>query len=172
MADAVIVDAVRSPVGRGKPGGALSEIHPVELLAQVKAPELPALLPKLLDAGSDALRAGTLAALGSIDDPQTADLVLAGYPGWSPGLRQKAVALLLSRPAWALAGSFIALRYLFQLVPEFNTFLKKNPVQLDGMSPEQGSEFLGARMVGRWKSGKSHLLSIIHRTTTNRDSII
>ncbi|EHI12167.1 thiolase family protein [Mycolicibacterium thermoresistibile] len=35
MADAVIVDAVRSPVGRGKPGGALSEIHPVELLAQV-----------------------------------------------------------------------------------------------------------------------------------------
>jgi acetyl-CoA acyltransferase len=32
---AVIVDAVRSPIGRGKPGGALSVLHPVDLLAQV-----------------------------------------------------------------------------------------------------------------------------------------
>jgi acetyl-CoA acyltransferase len=31
--DAVIVDAVRTPTGRGKPGGALSDVHPVELLA-------------------------------------------------------------------------------------------------------------------------------------------
>src|SRR4051794_37989834 len=33
MRDAVIVEAVRTPVGRGKPGGALSGIHPVDLLA-------------------------------------------------------------------------------------------------------------------------------------------
>lgn len=33
--EAVIVDAVRSPMGKGKPGGALSEVHAVELLAQV-----------------------------------------------------------------------------------------------------------------------------------------
>jgi acetyl-CoA acyltransferase len=33
MRDAVIVDAVRTPVGKGKPGGALSGIHPVELFA-------------------------------------------------------------------------------------------------------------------------------------------
>ena len=71
------------------------------------------------------------------------------------------------RPAWAVDGSFLVFRYLSQLVPEFNTFLKKNPVQLDGMSPEQGSEFLGARMVGRWKSGKSHLLTVVRRPTTN-----
>jgi len=32
---AVIVDAVRSPMGKGKPGGALSGLHPVDLLAQV-----------------------------------------------------------------------------------------------------------------------------------------
>jgi acetyl-CoA acyltransferase len=31
--DAVIVEAVRTPVGRGKPGGALSGHHPVDLLA-------------------------------------------------------------------------------------------------------------------------------------------
>ena len=32
---AVIVDAVRTPSGRGKPGGALSGIHPVDLAAHV-----------------------------------------------------------------------------------------------------------------------------------------
>lgn len=31
----VIVDIVRSPMGRGKPGGALSEVHPADLLSQV-----------------------------------------------------------------------------------------------------------------------------------------
>ncbi|MGY1743539.1 MULTISPECIES: thiolase family protein [unclassified Blastococcus] len=35
MPSAVIVDAVRSPMGRGKAGGALSGLHPVDLLAQV-----------------------------------------------------------------------------------------------------------------------------------------
>lgn len=34
MNNAVIVEAVRTPMGRGKPGGALSRIHPVELLSQ------------------------------------------------------------------------------------------------------------------------------------------
>ncbi|MGJ4953495.1 thiolase family protein [Bradyrhizobium sp. HKCCYLS20291] len=33
--NAVIVDAVRSPMGRGKAGGALSGVHPVDLLAHV-----------------------------------------------------------------------------------------------------------------------------------------
>ncbi|MBV6698180.1 thiolase family protein [Kitasatospora aureofaciens] len=33
MRDAVIVEAVRTPVGKGKPGGALSGVHPVELLS-------------------------------------------------------------------------------------------------------------------------------------------
>ncbi|MFB6393272.1 thiolase family protein [Polymorphospora lycopeni] len=33
--NAVVIDAVRSPIGRGKAGGALSGLHPVELLGQV-----------------------------------------------------------------------------------------------------------------------------------------
>ena len=32
---AVVVDAIRTPVGRGKAGGALAEVHPVDLLAGV-----------------------------------------------------------------------------------------------------------------------------------------
>ncbi|KJL41775.1 thiolase family protein [Microbacterium trichothecenolyticum] len=35
MPDAVIVDVVRTPSGRGKPGGALSAVHPVDLVAGV-----------------------------------------------------------------------------------------------------------------------------------------
>ncbi|MEU1629943.1 thiolase family protein [Streptomyces sp. NPDC020096] len=33
MNDAVIVEAVRTPIGKGKPGGALAGVHPVQLLA-------------------------------------------------------------------------------------------------------------------------------------------
>jgi acetyl-CoA acyltransferase len=33
--EAVVVDVVRTPVGRGKPGGMLSEVHPVDLAAGV-----------------------------------------------------------------------------------------------------------------------------------------
>ena len=33
--EAVLVDIVRTPVGRGKPGGALSDVHPVDLAAGV-----------------------------------------------------------------------------------------------------------------------------------------
>ena len=35
MPNAVIVDVVRTPAGRGKPGGALSSTHPVDLAAGV-----------------------------------------------------------------------------------------------------------------------------------------
>ena len=33
MRDAVIIDAIRTPIGKGKPGGSLSAVHPVDLLA-------------------------------------------------------------------------------------------------------------------------------------------
>ena len=56
------------------------------------------------------------------------------------------------RPSWALDGSFLAFRYLFQLVPEFNQFLTDHPLDVGTLTPKEGSELLGARMVGRWKS--------------------
>ncbi|KAF5374348.1 hypothetical protein D9758_004699 [Tetrapyrgos nigripes] len=56
-------------------------------------------------------------------------------------------------PPVIIDGSFLAFRYLFQLVPEFNEFLKSNPIKGKNLSDEEGSELLGARMVGRWKSG-------------------
>ena len=58
----------------------------------------------------------------------------------------------VSRPQWAKDGSFLAFRQLKQLVPEFNKFLADNPIQEKGLTNEQGSALLGARMMGRWKS--------------------
>ena len=60
----------------------------------------------------------------------------------------------IARPAWALDGSFLALRYLFQLVPEFDGFLKASADPTKGFT----SDLLGARLVGRWKSGMWDLI--------------
>lgn len=57
----------------------------------------------------------------------------------------------VTRPSWALDGSFLSFRYLSQLVPEFNGFLKQQAIK--GLPQDQGAELLGARLVGRWKSG-------------------
>ncbi|KAJ7624896.1 fungal peroxidase [Roridomyces roridus] len=63
------------------------------------------------------------------------------------------------RPPWAIGGSFLAFRQLEQLVPEFNKFLTDNPIRAPGFTDQQGSDLLGARMVGRWKSGAPVFLS-------------
>ena len=75
-------------------------------------------------------------------------IILLGRDGDKPN-----VVNVDKRPPWAVDGSFLAFRYLFQLVPEFNNFLTENPIAITGLPREQGSELLGARLVGRWKSG-------------------
>jgi acetyl-CoA acyltransferase len=84
MPTAVIVDALRTPAGRGKPGGALSHFHPVDLLATVLQ-ELVArndLDPALID---DVI-AGCLAQVGeqSVNIARNAALA-AGFPVTVPG---------------------------------------------------------------------------------------
>ncbi|KAJ7101916.1 DyP-type peroxidase [Mycena epipterygia] len=59
----------------------------------------------------------------------------------------------ITRPAWTKDGSFLVFRQLKQLVPEFNKFLTDNPIKVPALTPQQGSDLLGARMIGRWKSG-------------------
>ncbi|KAF5375784.1 hypothetical protein D9757_008981 [Collybiopsis confluens] len=60
---------------------------------------------------------------------------------------------LSSRPAWALDGSFLAFRQLQQRVPEFNKYLLDNALSEPNFTVQENADLLGARMMGRWKSG-------------------
>jgi acetyl-CoA acyltransferase len=84
VTSAVIVDAVRTASGRGKPGGGLSAVHPAELLAQT----LQALLGRVdLDpAAIDDLIAGCVSQTGeqALNIARTAGLA-AGLPEEVPG---------------------------------------------------------------------------------------
>ncbi|KAF2704571.1 DyP-type peroxidase [Pleomassaria siparia CBS 279.74] len=57
-----------------------------------------------------------------------------------------------TRPSWALDGSFLAFRKLLQKVPEFNQFLVDKAPSV-GDPTANVADLLGARLVGRWKSG-------------------
>jgi acetyl-CoA acyltransferase len=84
MPDAVIVDAIRTPVGKGKPGGAYSGTHPVELLARTLSTltERRGLDPARID---DVI-AGCVSQVGdqSINIARNA-LLAAGFPESVPG---------------------------------------------------------------------------------------
>jgi acetyl-CoA acetyltransferase family protein len=77
MTTAVVVDAVRSPMAKGKPGGALSGVHPVDLLGEV----LTALVERT---GIDP---------GAVDDVLIGCVGQAGEQSATPG-----------RQAWLAAG--------------------------------------------------------------------
>jgi len=75
--EAVIIDAVRSPMGKGKAGGALADLHPVDLLSQVL----------------QALVARTGIDPGDVDDVLVGCVSQAGEQSSTPG-----------RQAWLAAG--------------------------------------------------------------------
>ncbi|MEP6479867.1 MAG: acetyl-CoA C-acyltransferase [Rhodoglobus sp.] len=84
MPTAVIVDAIRTPSGRGKPGGALSAWHPVDLLGTV----LKAIAERngLDTATIDDVIGGCLSQVGeqSVNITRNA-LLAAGFPESVPG---------------------------------------------------------------------------------------
>ncbi|PSR74716.1 hypothetical protein PHLCEN_2v9595 [Hermanssonia centrifuga] len=59
------------------------------------------------------------------------------------------------RPSWTLDGTFMAFRKLQQKVPEFDAWTLENAIQNPEvtLTVQQGADYLGARMFGRWKSG-------------------
>jgi acetyl-CoA acyltransferase len=85
MTAAVIVDAVRTPLGRGKPGGAYADIHPVDL----HAASLRALVTRtgIDPAVIDDVISGAVAQIGE-QSGNTArwGLLAAGYPDSVPGV--------------------------------------------------------------------------------------
>lgn len=101
--------------------------------------------------------------LDGISNPNVIDFDKVINPGPAPvqpGVMitgQKGDPNLAIRKKLSTDGSFLCFRYLFQQVPEFDLFLKKNALAKNGngevLTPQEGSALLGARMVGRWKSG-------------------
>lgn len=86
-------------------------------------------------------------------------VILLGRPGdheeTSPG-GDASTKPQQARPAWAVDGSLLVFRYLHQRVPEFDSFL-------DAKATNTVSKgLLGARMVGRWKSGSCRLPLLLH----------
>jgi acetyl-CoA acyltransferase len=85
MTAAVIVDAVRTPLGKGKPGGAYADIHPVDL----HAASLRALVTRtgIDPALIDDVISGAVAQIGE-QSGNTArwGLLAAGYPESVPGV--------------------------------------------------------------------------------------
>ncbi|GAA3338238.1 thiolase family protein [Amorphoplanes nipponensis] len=85
MRDAVIVEAVRTPVAKGKPGGAYADIHPVDLHAHVLR-AVTARLDGLDPAEIDDVIGGTVAQVGEQSTNNTRLAVLAaGFPESVPG---------------------------------------------------------------------------------------
>jgi Dyp-type peroxidase family len=60
-----------------------------------------------------------------------------------------------TRDPWMVDGSFLVFRHLFQKVPEFDAFVQERAKKLvrPGITEQQAADLLGARLVGRWKSG-------------------
>jgi acetyl-CoA acyltransferase len=85
MRDAVIVDAVRTPLAKGKPGGAYAQVHPVELHAHV----LRALVDRtgLDPAEVDDVVGGAVGQVGEQSGNTTRFAALAaGFPESVPGV--------------------------------------------------------------------------------------
>ena len=83
MRNAVIVDAIRTPMGRGKTGGSLSEVHPTDLMAAV----LTALVQRNhLDPGTvDDVVVGCVSQVGEQSmNPGRTGWLAAGFPEHVP----------------------------------------------------------------------------------------
>jgi Dyp-type peroxidase family len=62
-------------------------------------------------------------------------------------------------PSWTENGSFLVFRELQQLVPEFDDFTAQIAKSISPVADAQAADFIGARIVGRWKSGAPVVLS-------------
>ncbi|MFE9959680.1 thiolase family protein [Micromonospora sp. NPDC005299] len=86
MRDAVIVEAVRTPVGRAKRGGAYQDVHPVDLHAHALR-SMVARVPGLDPVEIDDVIGGTVAQVGEQSTNTTRLAALAaGFPESVPGV--------------------------------------------------------------------------------------
>ena len=85
MTDALIIEALRSPVGRGRAGGALADLHPVSMLAQVLRAlvERTGIDPMLID---DVIGGCVGQAFAQSNNITRNAVLAAGWPERIPGV--------------------------------------------------------------------------------------
>ena len=81
MRDAVIVEAVRTPVAKGKPGGAYADVHPVDLHAH-SLRSLVERVPGLDPAEIDDVIGGAVGQVGEQSTNTTRIAALAAGSSW------------------------------------------------------------------------------------------
>ena len=168
MTTAVIVDIIRTPSGKGKPGGALSGVHPAALLAQT----LTALVERngLDTALVDDVIAGCVGQIGdqSLNIARTA-LLAAGFPESVPGTTVDRQCGSSQQAAHFAAQGVIAGAYNIVIacgvesmsrVPIGTSRAGRNPVEpLAGRYPEGlANQGIGAELIAsRWKLDREAL---------------
>jgi len=169
MPAAVIVDAIRTPSGRGKPGGALADLHPVDLFGAVLR-ELVArndLDPALID---DVI-GGCLSQVGEQAVNITRSAVLAaGFPVSVPGTTVDRQCGSSQQAATFAANGVIAGAYDIVIAGGVE-MMSKNPINVatrgeDNWGPKVHERFpdglvgqgISAELIaGRWKLNR-HVL--------------
>jgi acetyl-CoA acyltransferase len=168
MTTAVIVDIIRTPSGKGKPGGALSGVHPAALLAQT----LTALVERngLDTALVDDVIAGCVGQVGeqSLNIARTA-LLAAGFPESVPGTSVDRQCGSSQQAAHFAAQGVIAGAYDIVIacgvesmsrVPMGSSRAGRNPVEpLAARYPEGlANQGIGAELIAaRWKLDREAL---------------
>ena len=168
MTTAVIVDIIRTPSGKGKPGGALSGVHPAALLAQT----LTALVERngLDTALVDDVIAGCVGQIGdqSLNIARTA-LLTAGFPESVPGTTVDRQCGSSQQAAHFAAQGVIAGAYDIVIacgvesmsrVPIGTSRAGRNPQEpLAGRYPEGlANQGIGAELIAaRWKLDREAL---------------
>ena len=176
MTTAVIVDALRTPAGKGKPGGALSQWHPVDLLGTVLR-ELVArndLDPALID---DVI-GGCLSQVGEQAVNITRNAVLAaGFPESVPGTTVDRQCGSSQQAAHFAAQGVIAGAYDVVIACGVE-LMSKNPINVATLGQDQWGPLVHARypdgLVGqgisaeliasRWKLSREALDTFAERS--------
>ncbi|MGG6382518.1 thiolase family protein [Paenarthrobacter sp. NEAU-H11] len=167
MMNAVIVDIVRTASGKGKPGGALAEVHPADLLATVLTAlvERSGIDPALID---DVI-AGCVTQAGdqAINVARTA-LLTAGFPESVPGTTVDRQCGSSQQAAHFAAQGIMAGAYDIAIacgvesmsrVPMFSSVREGHPqAPLQQRFPNLPGQGIGAELIAsRWKFGREEL---------------
>ena len=78
-----------------------TRLQALDALIAFRDPALLAALPQVLSSGSPHFIRRTFAALGRVEDPKLADVILGEYPKLAPELQPLAVDLMMQREPWA-----------------------------------------------------------------------